>query len=159
MVLFSNETSPKDFHLVPTNFPYSLSAWQKWAIWSIYNNHHTLVCAPTGSGKTCPAEFAIDYFAKMGKKIIYTSPIKALSNQKRYDFQQKFPEYSFGILTGDIKDNPEADVIIMTTEILKNNLSNQGTIQALDFNIDIENDVGIIIYDEAHYINKVCYCE
>lgn len=155
MVLFSNETSPEDFHLVPTNFPYSLSPWQKWAIWSIYKNHHTLVCAPTGSGKTCPAEFAIDYFAKMGKKIIYTSPIKALSNQKRYDFQEKFPEYSFGILTGDIKDNPEADVIIMTTEILKNNLSNRGTTQALDFNINIEKDVGIIIYDEAHYFNDV----
>lgn len=155
MVLFSNETSPKDFHLVPTNFPYSLSPWQKWAIWSIYKNHHTLVCAPTGSGKTCPAEFAIDYFAKMDKKIIYTSPIKALSNQKRYDFQEKFPEYSFGILTGDIKDNPEADVIIMTTEILKNNLSNRGTTQALDFNINIEKDVGIIIYDEAHYFNDV----
>ena len=91
----------------------------------------------------------------MGKKIIYTSPIKALSNQKRYDFQKKFPEYSFGILTGDIKDNPEADVIIMTTEILKNNLSNRGTTQALDFNINIEKDVGIIIYDEAHYFNDV----
>ena len=155
MVLFSNETTPENFHLVPTNFSYSLSPWQKWAIWSIYKNHHTLVCAPTGSGKTCPAEFAIDYFVKMGKKIIYTSPIKALSNQKRYDFQEKFPEYSFGILTGDIKDNPEADVIIMTTEILKNNLSNRGTTQALDFNIDIKKDVGIIIYDEAHYFNDV----
>ena len=80
MVLFSNETSPEDFHLVPTNFPYSLSPWQKWAIWSIYKNYHTLVYVPTGSGKTCPAEFSIDYFAKMDKNylhFLYQSPLQS----------------------------------------------------------------------------------
>ena len=94
------------------------------------------------------------------KKVIYTSTIKALSNQKYYEFTQKYPEISFGILTGDIKDNPEADVLIMTTEILRNNLyqrelSNKGVtnIPSLDFNIDIENDVGAIVFDEVHYIN------
>ena len=80
------------------------------------------VTAHTGSGKTLPAEFAIEYFASKGKKVIYTSPIKALSNQKFYEFTQKFPHISFGILTGDIKTNPEANVLIMTTEILMNTL-------------------------------------
>ena len=69
-----------------------------------------MITAHTGSGKTLPAEHAIQYFVRKGKKIIYTAPIKALSNQKYNKFQIKFPNISFGILTGDIKFNPEADV-------------------------------------------------
>lgn len=141
-------------------FSFELSIWQKYAIRAIVDGDHCLVTAPTGSGKTTPAEFAIEYFKTKQKKVIYTSPIKALSNQKYYEFTQKYPAISFGILTGDIKDNPEADVLIMTTEILRNNLyqrelSNKGVsnIPSLDFNIDIENDVGAIVFDEVHYIN------
>ena len=88
-------------------FPYELSNFQKWAIKAIVDGDHSLVTAHTGSGKTLPAEFAIKYFVKQGKKIIYASPLKALSNQKLYDFRRKFPDISFGILTGDIKDNPD----------------------------------------------------
>ena len=79
-----------------------------------------MVTAPTGSGKSLPAEFAIDYFHGLKKKTIYCSPIKALSNQKFYDFSQKYPHISIGLITGDIKTNPDADVLIMTTEILLN---------------------------------------
>ena len=103
-------------------FDFDLSDWQLRALDAIERGDHCLVTAPTGSGKTLPALFSIDYFVKKGKKVIYTSPIKALSNQKYYEFQEKYPDISFGILTGDIKDNPEADVLIMTTEILCNHL-------------------------------------
>ena len=103
-------------------FPFPLSDFQKYAIQSITEGNHVLVTAHTGSGKTLPAEFAIEYFVEKGKKVIYTSPIKALSNQKFYEFTKKFPHISFGILTGDIRFNPEADVLIMTTEILRNTL-------------------------------------
>ena len=103
-------------------FPFPLSDFQKYAIDGIVHNHHVLVTAHTGSGKTLPAEFAIDYFCKQKKKVIYTSPIKALSNEKYHDFCKKFPDYNVGILTGDIKFNPNADIIIMTTEILQNHL-------------------------------------
>lgn len=137
-------------------FPFELSNWQKWSIQSIVEGNHSLVTAPTGSGKTLPAEFSIKYFHSIGKKIIYTSPIKALSNQKYHEFTSKYPDISFGILTGDIKDNPEADVLIMTTEILRNNLYqkkyNTKNV-ALDFNIDIDTEVGVVIFDEVHYIN------
>ena len=102
--------------------PIELSSFQKWAIKAIVDNDNVLVTAHTGSGKTLPAEFAIQYFTQRKKKIIYASPIKALSNQKLYDFRRKFPNISFGILTGDCKDNPDADVLIMTTEILRNTL-------------------------------------
>ena len=103
-------------------YPFPLSDFQKYAIKSIVEGEHILVTAHTGSGKTLPAEFAIEHFVSQGKKVIYTSPIKALSNQKFHEFTKKFPNISFGILTGDIKFNPEADVLIMTTEILRNTL-------------------------------------
>ena len=103
-------------------FPYSLSDFQKYSIQSIVEGQHSLVTAHTGSGKSLPAEFALQYFHKKGKKTIYTSPIKALSNQKYYEFTQKYPEISFGLITGDIKLNPTADVLIMTAEILLNAL-------------------------------------
>jgi len=103
-------------------FSYPLSDFQKYAIEAIVEGHHVLVTAHTGSGKTLPAEFAIQHFVSQGKKVIYTSPIKALSNQKYYEFTQKYPHISFGLMTGDIKTNPNAQVLIMTTEILMNSL-------------------------------------
>ena len=136
------------------NYDFQLSNWQLWAIDAILNKNDVLVCAPTGSGKTLPAEFAIEYFVKIGKKVIYTSPIKALSNYMKENFQNKFPDISFGIVTGDNKDNPDADCIICTTECLRNYLfSNQEHQSDLNFDVQIEKEVGIIIYDEAHYFN------
>ena len=118
MVIQNEEVISHDIDI--SMYEFTLSPWQQNAIWGIINNKHVIVSAPTGSGKTLPAEYAIHYFSKLNKKIIYTTPIKALSNQKKFDFMEKFPEISTGILTGDIKDNPEADVILMTTEILNN---------------------------------------
>ena len=80
-------------------YPFPLSDFQKYAIESIVEGHHVLVTAHTGSGKTLPAEFAIEHFVKNGKRLIYTSPIKALSNQKYSDFSRKYPNISFGILS------------------------------------------------------------
>jgi superfamily II RNA helicase len=140
-------------------FPFPLSDFQKYAIQGIVERQHVLVTAHTGSGKTLPAEFAIKHFTKQGKKVIYTSPIKALSNQKFYEFSKAFPDISFGILTGDIKFNPEADVLIMTTEILQNTLYLQNyknddkASELLMFEMDMENELACVIFDEIHYIN------
>jgi superfamily II RNA helicase len=136
-------------------YPYPLSDFQKYAIEGIVEGHHVLVTAHTGSGKTLPAEFAINHFVKNGKKVIYTSPIKALSNQKYYEFTQKYPHISFGLFTGDIKTNPDADVLIMTTEILMNSLftENNGMKSNLQFQINIHADLGCVVFDEVHYIN------
>lgn len=145
-------------------YPFPLSSFQKYAIESIVEGHHILVTAHTGSGKTLPAEFAIEHFVSMKKKVIYTSPIKALSNQKFYEFTKKFPHISFGILTGDIKTNPEADVLIMTTEILMNTLyaknrklntddSIKTTTSFTMFEMDFDNELACVVFDEIHYIN------
>lgn len=141
-------------------YPYPLSDFQKYAIESIVDGNHVLVTAHTGSGKTLPAEFAIQHFVKNGKKVIYTSPIKALSNQKYYEFTRKYPEISFGLFTGDIKTNPNADVLIMTTEILMNYLftslnqtPTDSSSSLLQFQIDVRSELACVVFDEVHYIN------
>jgi superfamily II RNA helicase len=135
-------------------YSFELSNFQKHAIESIVTGNHSLVCAPTGSGKTLVADFAIEYMVNLGKKVIYTSPIKALSNQKFYEFTNKYPNISFGLLTGDIKTNPEADVLIMTAEILLNKLySKDNSTSVNSFDMNIENELGCVIMDEVHYIN------
>jgi len=135
-------------------FPFGLSHFQKYAIEGIVTGNDVLITAHTGSGKTLPAEFAITFFTGKGKKVIYTSPIKALSNQKFFEFTQKFPDISIGLLTGDIKMNPAADVLIMTTEILKNHLYNKssGAESFSYFDLDFS-ALGCVIFDEVHYIN------
>lgn len=136
-------------------YPYPLSSFQKFSIEAIVEGHHSLITAHTGSGKTLSAEFAIDFFVSKGKKVIYTSPIKALSNQKFYEFSLKFSNISFGILTGDIKTNPEADVLIMTTEILLNTLYAKNRISETSamFEMDFTNELACVVFDEIHYIN------
>jgi len=145
------ENFPED---IPV-YPYPLSDFQKYAIEAVIKGHHVLVTAHTGSGKTLPAEFAIQHLTNQGKRVIYTSPIKALSNQKFYEFTRKYPHISFGLLTGDIKTNPTAQVLIMTTEILMNTLfqkDNNGKGE-LSFQMDIDTQLGAVIFDEVHYIN------
>jgi superfamily II RNA helicase len=142
-------------------FGFPLSDFQKHAIDAIIEGHHVLVCAPTGSGKTLPAEFAIRHFINQGRRVIYTSPIKALSNQKYHEFSKKFPDITVGLCTGDIKTNPTADLLIMTAEILNNRLfqlqgsspSASSSSSNLSFNMDIEVELAAVIMDEVHYIN------
>lgn len=140
-------------------FPFALSPFQQWTIQGLAEGKNVLNCAHTGSGKTLGAEFAMHWFKNMNqKKVIYTSPIKALSNQKYNELKTKFGDtLSFGICTGDTKEIPQgsADVVIMTTEILLNHLQQESrhtTSLMNDFGFHIE-EIGCIIYDEVHYIN------
>jgi len=154
---------PSMYDPIFAQYPYDLSDFQKYAIEAIINGQHVLSCAHTGSGKTLAAEFAIQHFVKSGKKVIYTSPIKALSNQKYYEFTQKYPDITFGLMTGDIKTNPCADVLIMTTEILMNRLFTQNDSEkdsvsthtdfSIDFSINLETELACVVFDEVHYIN------
>jgi len=166
MVKICANTYPKQYeeryqeHFEKYSFP--LSSFQKFAIEAILEKQHVLVTAHTGSGKTLPAEFAIEHFISLGKKLIYTSPIKALSNQKYYEFTHKYPHISFGILTGDIKTNPEADVLIVTAEILlntlynkKNNTNTNISSSFIGFDMDFDNDLACVVMDEVHYINDL----
>lgn len=151
----SNEEEYKDYY---DKYPYELHDFQKWCVEGIVTGNHVLICCPTGSGKTFGGEFSIDYFHSKGKKVIYTSPIKALSNEKFHAFTQKYPTIKIGLITGDIRCNPDADVLIMTTEILLNKLyqikSNSPNIHSsVSFEMNIENELGCVIFDEIHMIN------
>jgi hypothetical protein len=149
--------SENEYKTYYEKYPYELHDFQKWAIEGIVTGNHVLICCPTGSGKTFGGEFALDYFHSKGKKTIYTAPIKALSNEKFYSFTQKYPHISVGLITGDIKTNPDADVLIMTTEILMNKLyqikSSTSVAQtSVSFDMDIENELGCVVFDEIHFI-------
>ena len=151
----SNEEEYKKYY---ENYPYELHDFQKWTVEGIVTGNHVLISAPTGNGKTFGGEFAIDYFHQKGKKVIYTSPIKALSNEKFYNFTKKYPNISIGLITGDIKTNPDADCLIMTTEILLNKLyqiksSTSKISSSVSFDMDIENELGCVVFDEIHMIN------
>lgn len=162
MIIQNNNYNNENFNEYFKYWDFELSNFQKWAIQGIIEEKHVVVTAHTGSGKTLPAEFAVRHFTSMKKKVVYTTPIKALSNEKFNDLQNKFPEISFGILTGDIKYNPEADVLIMTTEILYNTLFQKMMLKKnlidpdkinLHFDLDIETELGCVVFDEVHYIN------
>ena len=139
-------------------FSHPLAVFQKHSIEAVVNGHHFLACVPTASGKTLSGEFAIRHAHAQGKRSIFLSPLKALSNQKYYDFTQKYPEISFGISTGDIKSGATADCIIMTNEVFMNCLFNRnqtrsGPANALDFQMDIDAELGCVVFDEIHMIN------
>ena len=123
-------------------FPYRLDDFQINGCYATQNNNNVLITAHTAAGKTTIAEYAIALSLHLGKKVLYTSPIKTLSNQKYFDFKKSFD--NVGILTGDIKLNPEAQIIVLTTEILRNKL---------DHEIEELNDVHCVIFDEVHYFN------
>lgn len=161
MKLCSEEfTDYQNYQKTFEEYPFELSNFQKWAIKGITENKSVLITAHTGSGKTLPAEYAIEYYVSQGKKVIYTCPIKALSNDKIKSLESKYPDISFGILTGDVKNNPEADVLIMTTEILRNTLFQKQLLKTntnishelLHFDMDIENELAAVVFDEIHYI-------
>ncbi len=146
----------KDFK----QYPFELDDFQKHGIEKLKQNENILITAATGSGKTLLANYAIRKSIAAGKKCIFTSPIKALSNAKFYEFKKKFKGIcDIGILTGDVKFNPDADVLIMTTEILRNLLykksyDDQKIQYKLDLDINLETDVDCVIFDEVHYINS-----
>ncbi|KAJ2631765.1 Antiviral helicase ski2 [Coemansia sp. RSA 1290] len=139
-----------NFHqLVPRlarPFPFELDVFQKRAVYHLERGDSVFVAAHTSAGKTVVAEYAIALSQLHMTKTIYTSPIKALSNQKFNDFSQTFGEDNVGILTGDVKIRPEAPCLIMTTEVLKNMLYRGA---------DVLRDVEFVVFDEVHYINDL----
>ena len=135
-------------------YKFPLDNFQQHAIAAISRAENVLVTAKTGSGKTLVGEYQIAHSLKKGGRVFYTTPIKSLSNQKFYDLKQMFPG-RVGIMTGDIKFRPDAEIIIMTTEILRNLLYKQGS---KNESIGITADLTIqgldaVVFDECHYIN------
>jgi ATP-dependent RNA helicase HelY len=122
-------------------YPFTLDAFQNEAISHIAAGSSVIVSAPTGAGKTLIAEFAIFKALAEGQRVAYTTPIKALSNQKYADFCRQFGEAQVGILTGDVQVNSQAPVLVMTTEILRNM-----------FYLAPPDHLSCVVLDECHYM-------
>ncbi|WP_006245285.1 DEAD/DEAH box helicase [Mycolicibacterium tusciae] len=123
--------------------PFSLDPFQRTACEALENGHGVLVCAPTGAGKTVVGEFAVHLALAAGRKCFYTTPIKALSNQKHNDLARRYGAEKIGLLTGDQSINGNADVVVMTTEVLRNMLyANSPTLHGLSH----------VVMDEVHFL-------
>ena len=129
-------------------FPFPLDDFQLEAIDALNQGHSVVVSAPTGSGKTLVGEYAIHRAIAHGQKVFYTTPLKALSNQKLRDFREQFGAENVGLMTGDLSVNREARVVVMTTEIFRNMLY----AEAEEGNDPLA-DVEAVVLDECHYMN------
>ncbi len=131
------------FHAFHAGYPFDLDPFQRQACLALEDGHGVLVCAPTGAGKTIVGEFAVHLALAAGQKCFYTTPIKALSNQKYNDLVDRHGAESVGLLTGDNAINASAPIVVMTTEVLRNMLYvGSAAISGL----------GYVVMDEVHYL-------
>ncbi|MFD7656374.1 DEAD/DEAH box helicase [Actinosynnema sp. NPDC059797] len=122
---------------------FELDPFQRRACEALEDGHGVLVCAPTGAGKTVVGEFAVHMALAEGRKCFYTTPIKALSNQKYADLVDRYGQQKVGLLTGDTSVNGDAPIVVMTTEVLRNMLySGSSTLNGLAY----------VVMDEIHYL-------
>ena len=146
-VSYSTENNPHpDLNAL---FPFPLDEFQCNAITALDDGKSVVVCAPTGSGKTLVGEYAIHRALAGNRRVFYTTPLKALSNQKFRDFREQFGADKVGLLTGDISVNRDAAVVVMTTEIFRNML--YGT-PIGEVGTSLES-VEAVVLDECHYMN------
>ena len=122
---------------------FQLDPFQLQACEALERGHGVLVCAPTGAGKTVVGEFAVHLALAAGRKCFYTTPIKALSNQKHSDLVRRYGPERIGLLTGDQSVNGDAPVVVMTTEVLRNMLyAGSDALQGLSY----------VVMDEVHFL-------
>jgi ATP-dependent RNA helicase HelY len=132
-----------DLQRFAARYPFPLDLFQEDATRALDAGESVLVAAPTGSGKTLVAEFAVERALSLRRKAFYTTPLKALSNQKFGDFVARYGAGQVGLLTGDNSINGEASVVVMTTEVLRNMLYERS--RTLD-------DLEVVVMDEVHYL-------
>jgi ATP-dependent RNA helicase HelY len=136
-------TSPNELERFTAELPFVLDPFQREACQALERGHGVLVCAPTGAGKTVVGEFAVHLALAAGRKCFYTTPIKALSNQKHTDLVARHGAEQIGLLTGDVSVNANAPVVVMTTEVLRNMLyADSPALQGLSY----------VVMDEVHFL-------
>eukprot|EP01025_Chloroclados_australasicus_P031869 TRINITY_DN3226_c0_g3_i1.p1 TRINITY_DN3226_c0_g3~~TRINITY_DN3226_c0_g3_i1.p1 ORF type:complete len:1131 (-),score=184.04 TRINITY_DN3226_c0_g3_i1:275-3667(-) len=148
---FTPRRSPVDLEKVLEIFPYQVDKFQQDALKSIVFGRNVVVCAPTGAGKTSIAVGAAFRCLLKGQRVIYTTPLKALSNQKFNEFKEIFGEKRVGLQTGDVAYNAHAEVLVMTTEIFRNQLYREDS-EAYMGVVQNVASIGLVVLDEVHYL-------
>ncbi|HEU5227309.1 MAG TPA: DEAD/DEAH box helicase, partial [Ktedonobacteraceae bacterium] len=141
-----------DIQAFVARYPFPLDAFQLEAIEQLAHGQSVLVAAPTGTGKTLVAEFAIWLAQQRRQRVIYTTPLKALSNQKYRDLREIYGPDAVGLVTGDIVEHSRASIVIMTTEVYRNMLLEEGGERLTRTSLT---DVGFVVFDELHYLSDV----
>ena len=140
----------KDF---VARYPFPIDQFQHDAIVQLAQRQSVLVAAPTGTGKTLVAEYAIWLAQQRKQRVIYTTPLKALSNQKHRDLREAYGYDNVGLVTGDIVEHSHASVVVMTTEVYRNMLLEEGGSRTSVSSALA--DVGFVIFDELHYLSDI----
>ncbi len=134
-------------------YPFPIDPFQLEAIAHLANDQSVMVAAPTGTGKTLVAEYAIWLAQQRGQRVIYTTPLKALSNQKYRDLRDAYGPDSVGLVTGDIVEHSRASIVIMTTEVYRNMLLEESS-ERFGMSSSLS-DVGFVVFDELHYLSDI----
>src|SRR6266700_2006656 len=137
----------EDIQTFVARYPFPLDPFQLEAITELAQGRSVMVAAPTGTGKTLVAEYAIWLAQQRNQRVIYTTPLKALSNQKYRDLRDVYGQDSVGLVTGDIVEHSRASIVIMTTEVYRNMLLEDGGERLSRMSLD---DVGFVVFDELH---------
>lgn len=149
---------PADTQAFVARYPFSLDQFQLDAIAHLAQGQSVLVAAPTGTGKTLVAEYAIWLAQQRHQRVIYTTPLKALSNQKYRDLRELYGLDAVGLVTGDIVEHSSASIVIMTTEVYRNMLLEEGGDRLTGdghLSPSALSDVGFVVFDELHYLSDI----
>ena len=148
--------TPIDLSAFAARYPFPIDAFQLEAMQHLARGRSVLVTAPTGTGKTLVAEYAVWRAQQHNQRVIYTTPLKALSNQKYRDMCNLYGSEAVGLVTGDIVEHSKASIVIMTTEVYRNMLLEDGSERFVDGERPTPAslaDVGYIVFDELHYLS------
>ncbi len=147
-----------DIQAFAARYPFPIDDFQLEAMAHLAEGQSVMVTAPTGTGKTLVAEYAVWLAQKRGKRVIYTTPLKALSNQKYRDMRILYGNDAVGLVTGDIVEHSSASIVIMTTEVYRNMLLEEGgdrfSTDAALFPKSLS-DIGFVVFDELHYLSDI----
>ncbi len=149
----ASQAALKSIETFKARYPFPIDAFQLEAIAHLADDQSVMVAAPTGTGKTLVAEYAIWLAQQRGQRVIYTTPLKALSNQKYRDLRDAYGSDTVGLVTGDIVEHSRASIVIMTTEVYRNMLLEGGG-ERLGLSSSLA-DVGFVVFDELHYLSDV----
>ncbi|HET8913343.1 MAG TPA: DEAD/DEAH box helicase, partial [Ktedonobacteraceae bacterium] len=148
----------KDIQEFASQYSFPLDDFQIEAMMQLAQEQSVMVAAPTGTGKTLVAEYAVWRALKAGQRVIYTTPLKALSNQKYRDLRELYGVDVVGLVTGDIVEHSRASVVVMTTEVYRNMLLEEGSdrfVEGESVTLSALADVGFIVFDELHYLSDI----